>query len=325
MAQTRMKTASTPPYMYNDQPFPAVVENDLDLKDMQEVVTWLKTNRDDLESRLSKSGTVLFRGFPVNSPEDFDRFIQALDYPNFAYEESLSNALRTNITERVFTANEAPPDVDIFLHHELAQTPLYPSRLLFYCDIAPDKGGATPLCRSDVLLERMWQELPDLTRKFADKGLRYTNVFAADSDVSSGQGRSWKSLLNAQTNEEAETTLKKLGYDWEWLADDTLKITSPVLPAIKKTEDGRDVFFNQLIAAFRGWKDTRNDPSKAVTFGDGTPISKDDMQKVIDLSDELIYDLDWQKGDVALVDNFLAMHGRKAFEGKRKVLASLVA
>ncbi|MEL7517687.1 MAG: TauD/TfdA family dioxygenase, partial [Pseudomonadota bacterium] len=33
----------------------------------------------------------------------------------------------------------------------------------------------------------------------------------------------------------------------------------------------------------------------------------------------------WQPGDVALVDNFTVMHGRRPFEGKRRVLASLVA
>jgi alpha-ketoglutarate-dependent taurine dioxygenase len=32
-----------------------------------------------------------------------------------------------------------------------------------------------------------------------------------------------------------------------------------------------------------------------------------------------------QRADVALVDNYVTMHGRRTFRGKRKVLASLVA
>ena len=43
------------------------------------------------------------------------------------------------------------------------------------------------------------------------------------------------------------------------------------------------------------------------------------------LAEELAFDLPWEKGDVVLVDNFVAMHGRRAFTGARKVLASLVA
>ena len=37
------------------------------------------------------------------------------------------------------------------------------------------------------------------------------------------------------------------------------------------------------------------------------------------------FDIPWQSGDVAVLDNFLVMHGRRPFEGKRAVLASLVA
>jgi alpha-ketoglutarate-dependent taurine dioxygenase len=49
------------------------------------------------------------------------------------------------------------------------------------------------------------------------------------------------------------------------------------------------------------------------------------MAVVIRLSDLLTFDIPWQTGDVVLVDNFLAMHGRRPFEGQRRVLASLVA
>ena len=49
------------------------------------------------------------------------------------------------------------------------------------------------------------------------------------------------------------------------------------------------------------------------------------MDQVIAMAEELTFDTPWQTGDVALVDNFVAMHGRRTFTGTRKVLASLVA
>ena len=88
-------------------------------------------------------------------------------------------------------------------------------------------------------------------------------------------GRSWQSTLRATTRDEAEARLRELGYSWEWLPDGWLRATTPVLPAVRKLADGRTTFFNQLIAAVQGWKDTRNDPSKAITFGDGTPLDRD--------------------------------------------------
>ncbi len=119
--------------------------------------------------------------------------------------------------------------------------------------------------------------------------------------------------------------MQALGYRWEWLDDDCLRATTPVLPAVATLPDGRQTFFNQLIAAFKGWKDSRNDPSKSIQFGDGTPLPREKVLAAAEIADRLTYDIPWQSGDVALVDNRVAMHGRRAFRGVRKVLASLVS
>jgi hypothetical protein len=138
-------------------------------------------------------------------------------------------------------------------------------------------------------------------------------------------GRSWQSTLRASSRDQAEQRLRALGYTWTWLDDGCLRATTPVLPAVRRLADGGTSFFNQLIAAFKGWKDGRNDPSKAITFGDGTALDRDAVDVAVRISDELSFDIPWQRGDVALVDNYVTMHGRRTFTGKRKVLASLVA
>ena len=230
--------------------FPAVVEAG---EVEGSVETWIWKNAARLEAEAADCGVVLFRGFPLSTDRDFDAFVGAFEFPNFPYDQSLSNAVRVNRTERVFTANEAPSDVTIFLHHEMAQTPVYPS------------------------------------------------------------------------NSAAEQRLAALGYEWEWLEDDRLRATTPVLPAVRELRSGRKAFFNQLIAAFKGWKDTRNDPAKSITFGDGSPLDAGAASRATELAEELTVDLEWRTGDVALVDNFVAMHGRRPFLGTRKVLASLIA
>lgn len=267
----------------------------------------------------------MFRGFGVVDDQGFDGFIRAFGWPSFTYEESLSNAVRHNRTELVFTANEAPPSVSIFLHHEMAQTPIYPSKLFFFCEQASEAGGATPICRSDILLEHLEREIPGFVKTCEEKGIRYSQTMPAVNDLESGQGRSWASTLSADNAKEAEAKLERLGYEWKWQADGSLSVTTPVLPAVKILPDGRKVFFNQLIAAFRGWQDARNDREKSICFGDNSSINNDDMALVIRLSDLLTFDIPWQTGDVVLVDNFVTMHGRRPFEGQRRVLASLVA
>ena len=164
-----------------------------------------------------------------------------------------------------------------------------------------------------------------LRRSCRNKGLKYSLTMAGESDESSGMGRSWQSTFSAESREAAEARMNELGYSWQWQPNGDLRATTPVLPAVRDLGDGRSSFFNQLIAAFKGWKDTRNDPSKAITFGDGTPLDPDDVAKASELADEVTFDIPWQDGDLALVDNYTAMHGRRTFSGTRKVLASLVA
>ena len=97
------------------------------------------------------------------------------------------------------------------------------------------------------------------------------------------------------------------------------------LKEIKNNDMKVDYIPKSPKAAFKGWKDKRNDPSKAITFGDGTPLNAEDAHFVADLAEEITFDVPWKDGDVALVDNYVAMHGRRTFVGTRKVLASLVA
>lgn len=298
---------------------PAIIEG------VGNLAAYIGAEKPGVDAQLVDKGAVLFRGFDVPDAQAFDAAVKAYGEPGFTYAESLSNAVRVNVTERVFTANEAPPGTTIYLHHEMAQTPLYPGKLFFYCEIAPETGGATPLCRSDLLFEELERRDPDRAQALEQRGVRYANVMPGADDASSGQGRSWRSTLGVETQDAAEARLSALGYEWEWREDDSLRATTPVLPAVRDLGDGRKSFFNQLIAAYCGWSDSRNDPARAVTFGDGEPITGEDMFAAIAISGELTYDHAWQAGDVVLVDNYSVMHGRKPFEGKRRVLASLVS
>lgn len=297
----------------------------------QQLGDWIKANKSELENQLSRHGVLLFRGFPVDSAESFDAFAAAFGYPSFTYQESLSNAVRINFTERVFTANEAPPEVEIFLHHEMAQTPLSPDKLFFFCKSAAELGGATPVCRSDLLFSALQQSHPEVAQEFEAKGLKYTTAMPAADDALSGQGRSWKSTLSVENESEAENKLRDLGYSWTWQPDGSLRATTPQLPAVRSIdcEGNRTTksFYNQLIAAYLGWEGVQDDPSRAVTFGDGTKISAQALAQIVALADRFTFDVAWQDGDIALIDNKLAMHGRRPFSGnrKRQVLVALAA
>ena len=294
--------------------FPLIIEANLIASDVE---------RPMLLELATQYGVILFDGLSLETAEDFDQFVQTFKLPNFPYEKSLSNAVRINRTERVFTANEAPAETLIPLHHEMAQTPFYPTWLFFFCEKAAESGGATPVCHSGELWKQLCEELPDFASKCEKYGLRYTNVMPGDNDAQSGLGRSWRSTFSVETQVDGEARMKELGYTWEWLEGDSLRATTPTLPAVLETVPGKKTFFNQLIAAFYGWKDSRNDPSKSITFGNGDPIHPADIHKTTELAESCTVDLQWNAGQVALIDNRIAMHGRKPFMGTRVVLASM--
>lgn len=310
---------------FDNSYFPSIIENDGSITDLNQAIDFIKSNVDVLKRELTCTGALLFRGFPVKNADDYDALFSAFGYPNFTYKESLSNAVRINFTEYVFTANEAPKNVEIFLHNEMAQTPINPKIISLFCETAAEEGGATSLCRTDKLYDELVKTHGESVQALEQHGLKYTTTMPAEDAPDSAQGRGWRSTLSVETKDEAESKLKDLGYSWHWNSDGSLCAQTAALPGVMILDDGRKVFFNQLIAAYRGWKGVQEDPSSALCFGDGSAIDVGFLKTMADTAEKIMYPLMWQDSDVAVVDNHLAKHGRKPFSGDRprKVLVAL--
>lgn len=272
---------------------------------------------------VAAEGALLFRDTGIEDASGFDALVQGFGLPPFTYQDSLSNAVRINRTDRVFTANEAPPDVEIFLHHELAQTPGSPRWLFFFCQSAAEAGGATPLCRSDRVFADLLSAAPEWAQQLETHGLRYTTLMPAGTNAVSGQGRSWHQTLAADSKAAAEARLHDLNYSWRWLDDDVLEATSPAVPAVKLLADGSRSLYTQIIAAARGWQNRE----RAIALGNGKPLPAGLTELVCTIAEKHTTDLAWQDFDVAIVDNWRVMHGRRPFSGERRreVLVAMAA
>lgn len=297
---------------------------------------WIRDNESILAEHLLLEGAVLLRGLNIDTPERLDEFVSLFPLKNFPYNKSLSNALRINKTPRVFTANEAPADINIVLHHEMAQTPLTPDWLFFSCSLKAEAGGTTPICRSDDVYQSLATQCPRFLAHCEAQGLYYRQKFAFYPDGTSAQGRSWPHLLGLIEDDAkdelppfdpiiaaaAESKLNELGYRWQWHGE-ALEIISPILPAVKRARNNQKVFFNQLLAAFTSWNNAFNTGPQSVFFGNGQTIDRDDVKILQSICEKHTLDIRWEVGDVAILDNDLVMHGRRAYSGKRQVFASL--
>ena len=308
-----------------NQPFLQEVENDSGLNNLKSTQDWLKENKIFIELKLEEHGAIIFKDFPVKTAEDFDQFVSTFNYDTFTYEESLSNAVRINKTDKVFTANEAPREVEIFLHHEMAQTPTYPKNIFFFCKSASETGGETPLCRSDQLYEELLKEDKTLIESFEKFGVIYNSIMSSGDELISGQGRSWQKTLGVSTKNDAEAKLLELGYSWDWIEGDNLSVTTKPLKATKELENGKKSFFNQVIAASLGWKKSSKNQIVPVRFGNNQEIDQSAIEHISELAQSLTLLRSWQDNDILLIDNYRVMHGRKPFSGNknREVLVSL--
>jgi diketogulonate reductase-like aldo/keto reductase len=230
----------------------------------------------------------------------------------------------------VFTANESPPDQPIPFHHELAQVAKPPEYIFFYCDVAAEKGGQTPLIDSTKVYRFIKDHHGGFLQKVEQHGVRYIRTLPPEDDADSPLGRSWKNSWNVATKEELEQKLSHIdGCEYNWHDNGDITITSEAIPAIRMVHDHaqnavhQGTFCNSLVAAFLGWQDARNDRTKALLFGNNEPMDLDVLQSVADFMKENRVLYSWQHGDVLCVNNKLVMHSREPFVGPRRVLASI--
>ena len=90
--------------------FPGIIPGGGDL------AAFLNANKSAVDAALADAGALLFRGFDVPDPLAFDAAIEGYGETGFTYEDSLSNAVRTNVTPRVFTAGDLPEIVEFKAH-----------------------------------------------------------------------------------------------------------------------------------------------------------------------------------------------------------------
>ena len=324
--------------LVDGRPFPLTIITDTGAAPASDLSIFVAANRTVLLQLLATHGAVLLRGwsdsyaYPVGGDERISASPSAHTF-SAAVEQlklsdcdmSCSSAPRTKLAPGVYTANEAPPSELIPFHHEMAQCPEQPRFVLFFCETTPAEGGETPILPSIWAARFLRTKHPDLAAALAARGVLYVRCLPEELDATSPLGRDWKSTFDVQTRREAEERLRSMGYSFTWKEDGVLRTESKRMPALV-TRDGKELFYNQVIAALEGWGDARNDASRAVRFGDGAPFTAEEVAALHDTARHMRsvqVAFKWQAGDLLLLDNEQVMHSRARFTPPRRVLAAL--
>ncbi|KVI05954.1 Taurine catabolism dioxygenase TauD/TfdA [Cynara cardunculus var. scolymus] len=261
----------------------------IELSDFEEAI---RAHKPWLEYLLQKRGVILFRGFNISSPSDFNNVVEAFGFPEMHYASVGGRASRTKVVGRVYTANEFPPDKEIPFHHEMAY---------------------------------MKERHPAFVAKLEEHGLTYIKLASETDDPSSFTGTGWKTTYNTDDKKVAEERTAKQGTKLEWIGDVARILTRP-MPAIRSDEkSGKKTWFNSLILSYSGPASrTNHNRNSSVELGNGETVPDDAMEYCLKILDEECVAIPWKKGDFMIVNNLTVLHGRRPLlEPPRRILVSL--
>ncbi|SRR6266498_395674 len=316
-AQEELITAS---YLDRGRQLPLVIQPNTDHIDLPE---WAGNNRAYIEAALGKHGAILFRGFPVKSAPEFERFVRMASREILEYNERSSP--RSQISGQIYTSTDYPPDKRIFLHNEQSYNLMFPMKIFFYCAKPAEEGGATPIADTRKVFGRITSEIRE---RFMERKYMYVRNFG------DGFGLSWQEAFQTKRQSEAQEYCRSNRIDCEWKAGTRLRTRQVREVAKRHPKTGEWVWFNHLtffhvrtldkqiqesvLSAF-----AEEDLPNNTYYGDGGRIEEEVMGHLRDAYEAESVRFDWEEGDVLMLDNMLTAHGREPYVGKRRIAVAM--
>ncbi|KAI0406589.1 hypothetical protein F4802DRAFT_86210 [Xylaria palmicola] len=304
--------------------------DDISLDDVVTTIKGLQSKDKLLTKKFALHGTLLFRGLPIRSADDFSRFVHAF---GFKPHEIIGIVVdRPVLAPNIAPANKSPKEALIHSHNESPQVPHAPEYIFLYGHKAPSKGGETPMSSSLELFQRVQEEMPGFINELTQKGILSRIIYKKEPQYQGGSTLKeafGKRIVDgddlATRRSKIEAQIARYGRgvhtSWEWLGDDEGIIVTHRLPVIR-TQPGTNLptLFTGLASLY-----TRKNVTEQL-YGDGTPIPEEYLKRLVAITEEIRVLHRWEDGDVLVYDNIIAQHGRQPWEGEqtdRVVMASL--
>jgi alpha-ketoglutarate-dependent taurine dioxygenase len=288
-----------------------------------ELIGWAEAQRSWIDRQLDAHGALLFRGFSLAAAEDFERFVGAATGGSLEYTERSSP--RSQVSGKIYTSTDYPPEMPIFLHNEQSYNRTFPLRILFFCLIPAEQGGATPIADVRKVYRRLDSEV---RRRFAREGYLYVRNFG------DGFGLSWQEAFGTGNRAAVESYCRDNGIAFEWKENGRLRTCQHRRAVGLHPRTGEPVWFNHLTffhvstlepqvqEALRRELADEDLPNNTY-HADGSPIELDVMEHLRAAYRAETLSFPWRRGDVLMLDNMLTAHARESFTGPRKIVVAM--
>jgi alpha-ketoglutarate-dependent taurine dioxygenase len=287
------------------------------------LATWAAGNRDLIEKQLLKHGGILFRGFDVKEAPEFEEFIKNVCGELLEYRERSSP--RSQVSGFIYTSTDYPASHTIFVHNENSYQRNYPLRIFFFGHTPSAQGGETPIADCRNVYQRIDASVRE---RFIEKKWMYVRNFG------DGFGLTWQTVFRTTDKAVVEEHCRQNGIIVEWKNGDRLRTRSILSPVERHPRTGEWCWFNHatffhistlppLIREALLEDFGEEDLPTNTFYGDGSRIEPEVLEQLRDAYRQETVSFLWQQGDVLMLDNMLAAHGRAPYKGTRKILVGM--
>jgi len=277
-------------------------------------------DRDHVIRVFKQRGALLFRGFDVN-PTAFCEFTAQYG----EHFGRIGGTLRTSANEvgSLFEVTEGTGDLE--LHSELAHSPCRPDIIWFWCLQQASCGGETQLLDGVEFAAALDHgELSFLKGKSLEYSHRMPQIM-------------WQSFFGIETRRKCEEYLLAAAgvCDVYFDAKDVLTFKY-IVPAVREIRfGGAPAFVNSILILTQRHEEIESDHpvtfsldsdddksfSMSVAFAGGSEIAASVLTKLRTLAQKLSFSHQLQENEILMIDNTRFQHGRKAFQGNRRILS----
>ncbi|MEQ8474595.1 TauD/TfdA family dioxygenase [Fulvivirga sp.] len=294
----------------------------------QEFIDFYQSNSEEIEKELLQFGALKFIGVEINSTEDFEKITGSISNKFLNYIDGTSP--RTKVSGNIYTSTEYDASQKITMHNELSYSAKWPRKLFFSCITPAESGGETLLADSRLILQNMKEEIAE---SIEENGI----VYLRNLHAGKGLGMSWKNAFETESKEQVEAHCRDLNIDFEWRANDSLRLKQKSKGIISHWKTGEKIWFNQVdqfhpiqlgkevYEAMAAIYDSPEDFPTYVTYGNGEPIPVDTIEKILQCIEEVTVAPKWNRNELLIVDNEMVSHGRNPYTGQRRVIVSMSA
>lgn len=287
-----------------------------------DLADWVSARLDLVDELLAAHGAVRLRGM-TTSPTAFGEVVAAVARAPLADYTNRSTP-RSRVTGQVFTSTEYSADHAIPMHSEQSYTTTWPRLLGFYGDLPATSGGQTPLAST----AQVYDLLPaDLVDRFTAHGVCYERWYHPHVDLP------WQEVFQTDDPQQLARICADTGIELDWFGDDLPRTRQTAQATVRHPGTGRTVWFNQAnlfhpaalppAVAEPLTRTYADRMPRTARFGDGSPISAEQVHRIEAAFTEASWVEPWQAGDVVLVDNIAVAHGRRPYRGDRRVLVAM--